>query len=39
MSPCWVLLTVEARRGWVAEIILGPVFSSQVWSISWEAIV
>lgn len=34
-----MLLTAEANGGWVAEIVLGPVFSSHVWSISWDAIV
>ena len=37
--PCWALLVVVIR-GILEDIrALGPTFSSQVWSISWLAMV
>ena len=33
MRPCWALLVVEIIGSWAEVTILGPVFSSHVWSI------
>lgn len=38
MSPCCMLLVVEARGVVALAIALGPVFSSHVWSTIWLAI-
>lgn len=38
MEPCCRLLVVEIRGSWPEVIILGPVFSSHVWSSVWAAI-
>lgn len=37
--PCWMLLVVEARGRVALDTALGPVFSSQVWSTIWLAMV
>lgn len=36
--PCWMLLAVEIRGRFVEVTVLGPTFSSHVWSTSWLAI-
>lgn len=39
MEPCWILLMLAAKGRLMLAIALGPVFSSQVKSIIWLAMV
>lgn len=39
IDPCWMLLMVEMRGVLTDEIALGPIFSNQVKSIIWVAII
>lgn len=37
IKPCWALLVAEMRGSWAEVTILGPAFSSHVWSTVCEA--